>query len=110
MIHHMLCLQVVDEYSSNSFRLLAMAVGVIKHASELNLAQMTSQQVEARATNMRLLCLVVLTNNVRPDSKDTIAHLQEGYVIAARVCPYKSQLRSCVVHICSTHDAIVCLD
>lgn len=71
--------QVVDDYSSNSFRLLAMAMGTIQNASELNLAHMTPQQVEASATNMRLLSLIVLTNNVRPDSKETIAHLQDGY-------------------------------
>ncbi len=71
-------MQVVDDYSSKSFRLLAMAVGVIHNAKELNLAMMTQQQVEACAVHMQLLSLVVLTNNVRPDSKDTITHLQEG--------------------------------
>ncbi len=72
------CTQVIDDYSSNSFRLLAMAVGVIPKAAELNLALLTQQQVEARAVNMQLLSLVVLTNNVRSDSKDTITQLQEG--------------------------------
>ncbi len=71
-------MQVVDDYSSKSFRLLAMAVGVIPNAEQLNLAMMTQQQVEACAVHMQLLSLVVLTNNVRPDSKDTITHLQEG--------------------------------
>ena len=71
-------MQVVDDYSRKSFRLLAMAVGVIPNAEELNLAMMTQQQVEACAVHMQLLSLVVLTNNVRPDSKDTITHLQEG--------------------------------
>ena len=76
--------QVVDDYCSKSFRLLAMAVGTIQNASKLNLAHMTPQQVEASATNMRLLALIVLTNNMRPDSKETIARLQEGY--ACPVC------------------------
>lgn len=71
-------MQVVDDYSSKSFRLLAMAVGVIPNAEQLNLAMMTQQQVEACAVHMQLLSLVVLTNKVRPDSKDTITHLQEG--------------------------------
>ena len=71
-------MQVVDDYSSKSFWLLAMAVGVIPNAEQLNLAMMTQQQVEACAVHMQLLSLVVLTNNVRPDSKDTITHLQEG--------------------------------
>ena len=70
--------QVMDDYSSKSFRLLAMAMGVIPNAAELNLPRMTQQQVEACAVHMQLLSLVVLTNNVRSDSKDTITHLQEG--------------------------------
>ena len=70
--------QVVDDYSSKSLRLLAMAMGTIRNASELSLAHMTPQQVEASATKMCLLSLIVLTNNVRPDSKDTIGHLQDG--------------------------------
>ena len=69
--------QVTDDYSSKSFRLLAMAVGVIPNAASLDFAMMTQQQVEACAVHMQLLSLVVLTNNVRSDSKDTIAHLQD---------------------------------
>ena len=80
---HMDFAQVVDDYSSKSFRLLAMAMGTIQHATELNLAHMTPQQVEASASNMRLLSLIVLTNNVRPDSSETIAHLQDGCA-----CPF----------------------
>lgn len=71
-------MQVIDDYSSKSFRLLALAMGIIPNAGRLDLAGMTQQQVEAHATHMQLLSLVVLTNNVRPDSKDTISHLQEG--------------------------------
>ena len=56
-----------------------MAVGTIQNAPKLDLARMTPQQVEASATNMRLLSLIVLTNNVRQDSKETIAHLQDRY-------------------------------
>ena len=77
--------QVVDDYSSKSFRLLAMAVGIIRNAAKLNLAHMTPQQVETSATNMRLLSLVVLTNNVRPDSKETIRLLQDGYACSVSV-------------------------
>ncbi|KAL0030094.1 hypothetical protein WJX79_006699 [Trebouxia sp. C0005] len=70
--------QVMDEYSSKSFRLLAMAMGVIPNAAGLDFATMTQQQVEACAVHMQLLSLVVLTNNVRSDSRDTITHLQDG--------------------------------
>ena len=74
----MLHVQVMDDYSSKSFRLLAMAMGIIPRASQLSFDQMTQQQVESRAISMQLLCLVVLTNNVRSDSREVISHLQEG--------------------------------
>ena len=70
--------QVVDKYSSNSFRLLAGAVGVIQNVQKLDLLHMTQQQVEACATEMQLLSLVVLTNSVRDDSRETIRQLQDG--------------------------------
>ena len=73
----------MDDYSSKSFRLLAMAVGVIPKAAKLSLVHMTQQQVEAGAINMHLLCLLVLTNNIRSDSKATITQLQEGYVLCS---------------------------
>ena len=56
-----------------------MAVGIIPQAAQLSLVHMTQQQVEAHAINMQLLCLVVLTNNVRADSQAAIAQLQDGY-------------------------------
>ena len=55
-----------------------MAMGEIPNATHMDFAMMTQQQVEACAVHMQLLSLVVLTNNVRSDSKDTITHLQEG--------------------------------
>ncbi|DBB02797.1 TPA: hypothetical protein ACH3X1_013629 [Trebouxia sp. C0004] len=67
-----------DGFSSNSFRLMAMAVGVIPDVHQLDLLRMTQQQVEAHVTHMELLCLMVLTNNIRPDSKSTITELQDG--------------------------------
>ncbi len=70
--------QVVDKYSSARFRLMAMAVGVIPQMHRLDVQHMSQQEVEARATHMDLLCLLALTNNIRPDSKDTITQLQEG--------------------------------
>ena len=58
--------------------MMAMAVGTIHHAHQLDLMHMTQQQVEAQVTHMDLLCLMVLTNSVRPDSEDTINQLQHG--------------------------------
>ena len=70
-------MQVIDDFSSKSFRLMAAAVGVIPDAQALEWTQMTQQQIEKAATNMELVCLVVLTNSVRADSKDTIHEIQE---------------------------------
>ena len=62
---------------------MAMAVGVIPDVHLLDLPHMSQQQVEAHVTHMELLCLMVLTNNVRPDSKATVSELQEGYVLTS---------------------------
>ena len=70
--------QVSNDFSSNSFRLMAMAVGLIPNVDQLDLLHMTQQQVEAHVTHMELQCLMILTNNIRPDSKITISQLQDG--------------------------------
>ena len=71
-------MQVVDGYSSKSMRLLAGLVGVIPQVHKLDLLRMTQQQIEASATELQLLSVVVLTNSVRQDSKETICEVQEG--------------------------------
>ena len=68
----------MDDYSSRSFRLLAVAVGVIPGVYQLDLPRMTQQQIEACAIDMELIALIVLTNSVRADSKDTISQVQDG--------------------------------
>ena len=55
-----------------------MAVGTIQHAHHLDLMHMTQQQIEAHVVHLDLLCLMVLTNSIRPDSEDTISQLQHG--------------------------------
>ena len=70
--------QVVDDYSSNRFRLLALAVGTIPNLGNLNVHRMSQQQLESQAVGLELLALVVLTNHVRHDSKATISELQDG--------------------------------
>ena len=57
---------------------MAMAVGIVPNVHQLDLSRMSQQQVAAHATGFDLLCLIVLTNHVRPDSKDTITQLQDG--------------------------------
>lgn len=53
-----------------------MAVGTIPNAHQLDLLHMTQHQIEAHVNHMDLLCLMVITNSVRPDSEDTINQLQ----------------------------------
>ena len=71
-------MQVVDDYSSKGYRLLAMAVGTLPKPDEADLSKLSMQQLEMQCSRIELLALVVLTNHVRPDSKDTITQLQEG--------------------------------
>ena len=70
--------QVVDDYSKQSFRLMALAVGLVPNVHQLDVSRMTQQQVQEQATDFALLGLIVLTNRVRPDSRDTIVELQQG--------------------------------
>ena len=69
--------QVVDNYSGQSYRLLALAGGVLKGVRGLHLAAMSQQQVEARAGCLDMLGLFVMSNHLRRDSKDSIEHLQD---------------------------------
>lgn len=80
---HGMAAQVVDVFSSNSFRLMAVAVGIIPHARALDFTRMSRQEIESAATHLELLCLVVLTNNVREDSKDAIREVQERCMSAS---------------------------
>ncbi len=80
---------MVDQYSSDSLRLLALAVGVIPDVHKVDLLRLTQEQVEVCAMPLDLLSLVVLTNSVREDSKETIRQVQDG---CAPALPYKSRL------------------
>lgn len=68
----------MDDYSTRSFRLLAIAAGTIPNAHALDLPRMTQHQIESCATSMELLSLVVTTNSIREDSKATVGEVQEG--------------------------------
>ena len=70
--------QVVDDYSSKGYRLLAMAMGTLPKLDEADLPGLSQQQLEMQCSQIELLALVVLTNHVRPDSRDTITQLQDG--------------------------------
>ena len=69
----------MDDWTSRSFRLLAMAAGTIKNFKRLEGSTLTLQQSEAAVSHMSLVGLLVVTNALRADSKDTIAELQDEY-------------------------------
>ena len=70
-------MQVLDDWTSRSFRLLALAAGTVKNFSSLNPHTLTLPQAEAAVTHMSLVGVIVVTNQLRPDSKDTISELQD---------------------------------
>lgn len=59
-----------------------MAVGTIPNVNKLNVSQMTQQQVAAHASGFELLGLIVISNHARPDSRNTIVELTQGWVSA----------------------------
>ena len=69
-------MQVVDSYSGQAYRLLALAGRRMLNVKEVEFAAMTQQQVEGKAGPLDLLGLVVLSNHLRPDSKDSMSTLQ----------------------------------
>ena len=68
---------MVDSYSSQAYRLLAIAGRRMHNVGHANFSAMTQQQAETRAGPLDLLGLIVLSNHLRPDTKETIAHLQD---------------------------------
>ena len=74
-------LQVLVEYAGQSFRLLALAVGVMKRVSAAELAGMDQQQAEAPCGPLDLLGLQVLSNHLRPGSRETVINLRDKSAI-----------------------------
>lgn len=73
----LLAAQVIDDYSGQSFRLLALAKGVLRGFDRQALSLMTQEQLERQVDRFELLGLLVLSNPLRPDSKQTITELQQ---------------------------------
>ena len=63
--------------SGKSFRLLALAKGVLAGLDREAIDCMTQEQLESRAHSFELLGLLVLSNHLKDDSKDTITQLQQ---------------------------------
>ena len=70
-------LQVLAKYAGQSFRLLAVAGGVLSNVSPDELAGMDQQQAEARGGPLNLLGLEVLSNCLRPSSQQTVTNLRD---------------------------------
>lgn len=70
-------LQVLAQYAGQSFRLLAVAGGVLSNVSPDELAGMDQQQAEARCGPLDLLGLQVLSNCLRPSSQKTVTTLRD---------------------------------
>ena len=105
LTHHGALLQVVDDWSRRSFRLLAVAAGVVHDVNGLDLGSMSLQQLEG-CCNLHLLGLTVLSNHLRPESKATISELQERCVSMAaqwreyvhcNVCNFWMSLKFCAM-------------
>lgn len=89
-----LLLQVLVEYAGQSFRLLALAVGTLSNVSAAELAGMDQQQAEACCGPLDLLGLQVLSNHLRPSSRQTVTNLKDR--CAAQYCA----VPRCVVQCC----------
>ena len=70
-------MQMLDTYSGHSFRLMALAMGVVPCVANLDLAHTSQAHIEAIATPLRLLGVIVLSNPIKADSKEIIGELQE---------------------------------
>lgn len=69
--------QVLLDYASQSFRLMAIAAGPLKTVNAANVADMDLLQAERCCGPMELLGLLVLSNKLHPASEPTIRALQE---------------------------------
>lgn len=63
--------------SGKSFRLLALAKGVVMGTDREALSCMTQEQLESQVQSFELLGLLVLSNHLKDDSKGTITQLQQ---------------------------------
>ena len=78
--------QVLVELAAQSYRLMALAVGVLKNVTSTDLANMNQQDAEAMAGQLDLLGLLVLSNHLHPASRDTITNLQDKYMSLLDCC------------------------
>ena len=70
----------MDDWSSRSFRLIALAAGTLKNFSQMDMDSLTLAEAEAAVLHLSVVGVIVVTNNLREDSKRTIEELQTGQV------------------------------
>lgn len=68
---------MVDEWSGQSFRILAIARGTVHRVGGLDLASMGLQQLEERASGLTLIGLNIISNHLHAESKQTVTQLHE---------------------------------
>lgn len=71
--------QVIHDYCQQSFRLLALAKGVLKGLDREALCLMSQEQLEKHVEQFELLGLLVLSSHLRTDSEPTVTELQQQY-------------------------------
>lgn len=56
---------------------MALAKGLIRDGNQQALSMMTQEQLERQVDSFQLVGLLVLSNHLRPDSRDTISELHQ---------------------------------
>lgn len=69
-------MQMIDDYARKGFRLMALAKGVLRRVPSSTWGGLTQEQLEGRVEHFTLLGLLVLNNELREDSAETISKLQ----------------------------------
>ncbi len=82
----MCSVQMRDSYSGHSFRLMALAVGVLPCVADLEVTHMLQSEIEVQAGPLQLLGIMVLTNPIKADSKDIVAELQDRQATCVFLC------------------------
>lgn len=61
---------------------MATAVGVLHDVHTLDLPHMSLPEIEANALQLEMLSLIILSNQINPDSRGVINQLQQGYAVS----------------------------
>ena len=94
-------LQMLVKHAGQSYRLLALAVGVLEGVTAAQLASLDQQQAEALCGPLHFLGLQLLSNHLRATSRETILNLQDR--CACPMCKTAvaclSARKQCMLHV-----------